>query len=77
MVEINKDLAFPNGTFIFRKNGTQIDPKEPEGKLIVAVLKLQEEIKSANREQKEKWIITTYPRDKVKQNELRKQFGLI
>lgn len=72
---MDKSLVFPNGVYIFREDGTQIDPRSPEGKKISLIFEAQEELHKQNREQKLKWILTTFPRDPAKQKEYMKLFG--
>ena len=75
-VEINEALKFPNGTYIFKPDGTQIDPNSEEGDLIKHILVAQDEAKEGNRVQKMRWILSTFPRNKEKQEEFKKKFGL-
>lgn len=76
IARINEAWKFPNGVFIFGSDGKQIDPSSDEGQIISDIYAHQKEIRKANREQKEKYILDTFPRDKVKQAEYRKRFGL-
>ena len=75
-VELNPLLIFPNGVYVFRKDGSQIDPKSKEGQTIVDIYEQQYAVRKLNREQKLEWIKTTYPRDPVKQQQLRTKLGV-
>ena len=75
-VEINENLKFPNGNYIFKEDGTQIDPNSEEGDLIKHILEAQKEAREGNRTQKMRWILSTFPRNKEKQEEFKKKFGL-
>lgn len=74
-VSIVEELKFSNGTFIFKSDGTQIDPRSPEGQVIEAILKRQAQDRIDNKAQREKFIQTTEPRSKEKQDALRKKIG--
>lgn len=76
IARINKDWKFPNGVYIFGADGKQIDPASEEGKIIISIYEIQAEVKKQNKEQKERWITDTFPRDPKKQAEYRKKFGL-
>lgn len=76
-VTIDKSKRFPNGVFIFDSGGVQIDPNSEQGKIIVRIYEIQEEIRKLNGEQQKQGIRTTFPRDPAKQAEYRKKFGLV
>lgn len=73
--EVDLSKVFPNGNYIFKNNGEQIDPKSEEGKTIISILARQHEDRAANAEQREKFIKDTHPRDKAAQDALRKKIG--
>jgi len=75
-LEANESWVFPNGVFIFKKDGTQVDPRSREGKIIVDIYAEQKAVRELNRDEKLKWILTTFPRDPVKQQEYRTKFGV-
>lgn len=76
MVEINRAFIFPNSTFIFTKDGKQIDPNSDEGKIISGIVAIQEAVHEQNTEQRKHWILTTFPRDPSKQKYFMDKFGL-
>ena len=65
----------PHST-IFKADGTQVDPRSKEGKIIVDIYAEQKAVRELNRDEKLKWILTTFPRDPVKQQEYRTKFGV-
>ena len=71
-VSINEEWRFPNGTYIFTSDGRQVNPKDPEGAVIVSILARQAQDRKDNEEQRDKLLKTTYPRDAKKQEEARK-----
>lgn len=73
---MDKELLFPNGLYIFNKEGNQIDPSSIEGEKIKSVFTIQEDIKKSNREQTLKWILDTFPNDKENQEKYKKKFGV-
>ena len=73
---VNESLVFPNGVYIFKSDGTQVDPRSKEGKIIVDIYAEQKAVRELNRDEKLKWILTTFPRDPVKQQEYRTKFGV-
>lgn len=73
---MDESLLFPNDVYIFKKDGTQIDPKSSEGGKIIKIFQLQEDIRQQNKEQTLKWIMETFPRDKESQEKYKKKFGI-
>ena len=73
---VNESFIFPNGVYIFKADGTQVDPRSREGKIIVDIYAEQKAVRELNRDEKLKWILTTFPRDPVKQQEYRTKFGV-
>lgn len=51
-VTINPEWRFSNGTYIFKGNGIQINPKSEEGNQIEYLIWLQKKRKMENEEQK-------------------------
>lgn len=75
-VTVNESFVFPNGVYIFKRDGTQIDPRSIEGRTISDIYAQQAAVKKLNTQEKLDWIKTTYPREPVKQQELRIKLGV-
>lgn len=73
-VTVDVSKKFPNGTFVFHEDGSQVDPKSSEGTLIQSIWDHQKVVREQNTQQKISWAWTTYPRDDVaRQNWLKSQ----
>ena len=75
-LSVNESFVFPNGVYIFRKDGTQIDPRSREGQIIVNIYAEQNAVRQLNREERLAWIKATFPKDPIKQQEYRTRFGV-
>lgn len=61
---------------VFRKDGSQINPSEPEGKIIQGLWDYQQDVAEIDEKQRKHFAWVTYPNDVVKRHELLSSWGL-
>lgn len=67
---------FRNGDMVFRQDGSQINPSEPEGKIIQRLWDFQGDFVKINKKQSVHFAWVTYPNDPTSRRNLLTSWGL-